>query len=88
MAPLCPKKFKIDMDNCREEWKNTVILPIIDYTTIEKLYMKYHKEIDKTEYKRNVMDKTFVYKHCAQQTLLKSFYGNFVNKSTVESVEV
>jgi 5'-3' exonuclease len=88
MAPLCPKEFKIDMDGCREEWEGTVILPIIDYATIEKLYMKYRKEIDKTEYKRNVMGKTFVYKHCAQQTLLKSFYGNFVNKSTVESVEV
>lgn len=88
MAPLCPTEFKIDVDGCREEWEGTVILPIIDYATIEKLYMKYRKEIDKTEYKRNVMGKTFVYKHCAQQTLLKSFYGNFLNKSTVESVEV
>lgn len=88
MASLCPTEFKIDIDGCREEWEGTVILPIIDYETIEKLYMKYRKKVDKTEYKRNVCGKTFVYKKCTEQSLLKSFYGNFVNRTTVESVDV
>lgn len=56
-----PKEFKIDMEGVKNTWEATIILPIVDYSEVEKIYEKYIDKVDPFHRKRNIVGKTFVY---------------------------
>jgi 5'-3' exoribonuclease 1 len=78
LKKYCPDNFKIDISGKRQEWEGTVILPLIDYNTVEKCYYQYYPKVDPIDQKRNILGKSFLYTHNPEHSFLfKSFYGDF-----------
>lgn len=74
---FCPEKFIIDYAGKKNNWEATVILPMIDYNTVEKLYFDLYPKVEEKDKKRNIIGKSQLYKKTDEYFLLKSFYGNF-----------
>ena len=83
MAKYCPLEFPIDTSGCKNSWEATVILPMVEYNDIEKLYLKYIDKVPDQDKRRNILGKSYVYAKTSPYTF-RSFYGDFVcNVSTV-----
>jgi 5'-3' exonuclease len=83
MSKYCPLEFPIDTSGCKNSWEATVILPMVEYSEIEKLYLKYVDKVSDQDKRRNVLGKSYVYTKSSPYTF-RSFYGDFVcNVSTV-----
>jgi 5'-3' exonuclease len=83
MGKYCPEKIEVDLSGKRQEWEGTVKLPMIDYSEVEKLYIRQVKNIDERERKRNILGKSFLYKFSEKSYELKSYYGEFTCKAEV-----
>lgn len=88
LAKYCPDKFKIDLDGKRQNWEGTVILPVIDFEHVEKLYYKYVQKVDLNELKRNVVGKTVIYSKSDYSYNFKSFNGDFLCKVKTSYLEL
>jgi len=84
----CPEDFKIDCSGKRQEWEGVVLLPVLDYNTVEKEYSKYVKEIDDKERRRNILGKTFVYTKNSSSKLFHSYYGDIQCKVSLRNIEL
>jgi 5'-3' exoribonuclease 1 len=78
LKKYCPDEFVVDTAGCKNDWEGTVILPMVDYSTVKKEFIKNMDKVDKKELRRNVVDKNKVYKKSEHTFMYKSFYGDFV----------
>lgn len=88
MAKYCPEEFPIDLSGKRQSWEGTVILPIIDYAKVERLYFDRIKNVDERDRKRNILGKSFVYSQGQKPFEFRSFYGNFTCNATTRIIEL
>lgn len=72
LAKYCPKELKIDKSGCKQEWEAIVILPMIDYDTVEKEYSKRIKDVDEKEQQRNVLGSSLLIKWENKRYLVES----------------
>ena len=77
----CPEKFHIDLSGKRKEWEGIVILPMVNFETVQQCYVKYLTSINDRDLKRNLLGSSFIYKYCnkAPYFTFKSYYGNIDN---------
>jgi hypothetical protein len=87
MKKYCPEEFPIDLSGCKNTWEATVILPMIKYDDIEKLYNKYIQRVPEHEQRRNVVGKSHVYQKRAAYNF-HSFYGDFVCSVTTKNIDL
>jgi hypothetical protein len=87
MAKYCPTEFPIDMSGCKNTWEATVILPMIKYTDVERLYFKYEDKLSQQDKRRNISNKTYVYRKSSSYTF-HSFYGDFVCNVTTINIDI
>lgn len=79
---FCPDKFEVDISGKRREWEGIVLLPIVDYSVVEKEYFKHINKVDRRDLKRDNLGKSFIYKYDDKNKfLLRSYYGNIENCS-------
>ena len=78
LTRYCPKQFDIDVSGMRNEWEGIVILPMVDYDVIEKIYLSYIGKVDEKEQKRNILGKSFIYNRCKTAYTFSSFYGDLI----------
>ena len=83
----CPEKLDIDYDGKRQAWEGVVKLPMIDYDFVKKEYYNYVANIDENELKRNRFGKSLLYKRVENNTLYKSFYGDFISNTAVSFID-
>ena len=63
LKKYCPDTFKIDTSGKRQEWEGIVLIPMIDFDVVDKLYSRLINQVDENERKRNVHGRSFSYKH-------------------------
>jgi 5'-3' exonuclease len=78
-----PDEIKVDMDGKHNSWEGVVVLPYMDFQTIEKEYEKAIKLVDEKERKRNIIGKSFLYKMSDSPYFFRSFYGDIKDCMTV-----
>jgi 5'-3' exonuclease len=88
MARYCPEKFPIDMSGKRHEWEGTVLLPMVNYSRVERWCGRMLPDIDPRDVKRNIVGKSFVYVRSKRSFYWESFYGNFECKVAVRPIEI
>lgn len=88
LAKYCPKEFTIDLSGCRATWEGVVILPVVKYEEVEKIYLQNISKVDEREQKRNITGRSFIYKKDSCSYLFKSYYGDFVSHVTVEPIDL
>ena len=88
MATYCPEQFPIDMSGKRHEWEGTVLLPMVNYSRVERWCGKMFPDIDPRDVKRNIVGKSFVYVRSKRSFHWESFYGNFECKVVVRPIEI
>lgn len=49
LAKFCPEDFVIDLEGKRKEWEGIVILPIIDYKVVKKLFKQNKHKLNENE---------------------------------------
>jgi 5'-3' exonuclease len=83
----CPEDFIVDTSGCKQEWEGIVLIPMIDYSTVKKLYTKMIISVDEKEKKRNVFGKSLVYRFSdTDPSTLVSCFGNFECLATSEVI--
>jgi 5'-3' exonuclease len=87
MEEYCPKDFPIDLSGCKNTWEATVILPMIEYSDIEKIYFKYIQNVPEQERRRNTLGKSYIYQPSNSYNF-HSFYGDFVCSVTKISIDL
>jgi len=88
MTEYCPEKFTVDLSGKRQKWEGTVILPMVDYSKVEKWYFDIVKKVDERERKRNILGKSFVYSIGNSQFDFRSFYGDFSCKVVTKAIDL
>jgi 5'-3' exoribonuclease 1 len=80
LSESCPTEFDIDLSGKRKEWEGIVLLPMVNFDTVRKLYFDNLSKIITADKKRNIFGKTFKY-HIDKSSpyLFKSYYGNINN---------
>lgn len=76
LAEFCPDDFKVDLAGCRQEWEGTVLLPMVDYSLVEKQVFNLLDRIDKRDIRRNILGKSFVYSTNSRWYQFRSYYGD------------
>jgi 5'-3' exonuclease len=87
MAEYCPAEIEIDMAGKKNDYEGIVLLPMIDYTKVEKSYAKLIRKVNDVDMKRNILGKDYLYKKTDKIYFFKSFYGNIecsVNCNLIE----
>jgi 5'-3' exonuclease len=72
----CPEKFPIDLAGHRNTWEATVILPMVNYEEVEKLFLTKKDSISEKDKKLNIIGKSFIYQKSDEEYIFKSFYGD------------
>lgn len=88
LKKYCPENFEVDLSGKRQNWEGTVILPIIEYKEVEKIYFKNILKVDDTELRRNILQKSIIYTREMRSFFFKSYYGDFVCKVTTKSIDL
>jgi 5'-3' exonuclease len=63
LKQYCPENVVVDLSGKRQDWEGVVILPMIDYELVQSLFNEYENEINEDEKRRNLIIKSFIYKH-------------------------
>jgi 5'-3' exonuclease len=87
MQEYCPAEFPIDLSGCKNTWEATVILPMVEYSDIEKLYFKYIQKVSEQERKRNILGKSYLYQQSSSYNF-HSFYGDFPCSVTTKIIDL
>ena len=88
LVSYCPDDVIVDMCGKRQAWEATVLLPMIDYSTVEELYLEAVKKVEEKELKRNALGKSFVYNRSDKSYEVVSFYGNFTCRVSTKVIEL
>ena len=84
-----PDEFKIDLSGKKNDWEGVVILPMVNYDDVKNAYESLINKVEKTELKRNMLGKSFVYFYTEDEFSFASYYGNIENcKARVEMFEL
>jgi 5'-3' exonuclease len=77
---FCPDEFKVDVSGKRRAWEGIVLLPMVDFSVIEKEYNKHIDKVCKKDLIRNVVSPSYIYKRSTTKTdVFKSVFGDIVN---------
>lgn len=87
-SKYCPEKFPIDMTGKRNTWEATVILPMVNYEEVEKLYNNIKHGVSDKEQRLNKVGKSFLYKKGEEEYVFKSFYGNINCKVNTSYIDI
>jgi len=83
-----PNDFEVDLAGKRKEWEGTVILPMVNFSNIQREYFNYISRVNQIELKRNIKGKSFIYKYNdTYSKFYRSYYGNIEN-CHIELVEI
>lgn len=88
IAEFYPVDFSVDLSGKRREWEGTVLLPMIDYTKVEREYYKRVRQVDSRERKRNILGKSFLYTRCGDASFFRSYYGDIQSRVTTKIIEL
>lgn len=89
LSEFCPREFFIDLSGKRQDWEGTVILPMVDYGLVERLFVQMFRRLDRKDTKRNILGKSFVYRYSPTTSyLFKSYYGDIVCNVKNETIEI
>jgi intein/homing endonuclease len=88
LSKYCPEDFIIDLSGKRQEWQGVVILPMVDYSIVEKEYLNLIEKVDPKERKRNILGKSFVYNYSENTNIFNSYYGNLNCKCTIRMIDL
>jgi 5'-3' exonuclease len=73
---FCPDKFKVDISGKRKEWEGIVLLPMVDFSIIEKEYSKHIDKVSSSDLVRNILGDSFSYKYSIDiSEEFLSYYG-------------
>lgn len=79
-----PKEFEVDMAGKKQDWEGIVLLPPIAVEDFIGCYKKEIRNVPPNILKRNMVGKSFLYKHnSAVEKQFLSFYGN-IDKCSVQ----
>lgn len=88
LKKYCPDTFEIDLSGKRKEWEGTVILPMVDFKTVESCYKNVIKHVHKNELKRDKLGSSVVYVYMdSSPYLFKSKHGN-VKQCNVHTINI
>jgi 5'-3' exonuclease len=87
MLKYSPTEFPIDMAGCKNSWEATVILPLVEYNDIEKLYNKYKDKIPDADKRRNQFTNSYVYRKSSSY-MFRSFYGDFQCSVSAQTIDI
>ena len=79
LREYCPEDFKIDLAGVGKgrEWAGIVILPMIDFKVMLKSYFANVTKVDKSDLKRNVHGRSFIYRYDPNYiNPFRSYYGD------------
>lgn len=83
LRKTCPEEFKIDFAGKRKEWEGIVLLPMVNFDTVQEVYFENLDRVPSSDKKRNIFGKTFKYeKNSNEPYLFRSYYGNIENCTT------
>jgi len=89
MKKYCPNTFNVDLAGKKQEWEGIVILPMVDYTLVEQLFVNMFRHIDKRDTRRNILGKSFTYRYSPDAPyMFNSFYGNFMCRVKSRPIEI
>jgi len=88
LKEYCPDVFDIDLSGKKQEWEGTVLLPMIDYDVVEKIYLDNLRYINQRDIKRNVRGKSYIYTKANVEYPFNSYYGNFTCKVTSKPIDI
>lgn len=88
LQKYCPKDFEVDLSGKRQEWEGLVILPMVDYNTVESEYLKMFVKIDPRDRRRNILGKSFIYKKSDVSFFFRSYYGDFICKVKTDIINL
>jgi 5'-3' exoribonuclease 1 len=89
LAQYCPEDFGIDLSGKRREWEGIVLLPMVDYTVIEKEYFQLVRNVEQREQKRNVLGRSFIYTYSETNSFnFRSYYGDFTCKVRTRAIDL
>jgi 5'-3' exonuclease len=85
-----PDDFEVDLAGKRKEWEGTVILPMINFSHIQREYSKRISGVNPIEQKRNIKGKSFIYTYNDDYSkMYRSYYGNIENcKVQLNAIEL
>lgn len=83
----CPGELKVDLSGCKNDWEGVVLLPMMDYTVVEKAFVKKVEKMDGRDMKRNILGNNKVFKKSENKYIYKSFYGDIESRVSVSVVE-
>ena len=81
---FCPDEFKINCEGKKYEYEGIVELPIIDISLVKRECSKLISHVEKSELKRNISGKIYVYAPSEFQSTFRSFYGDITVTCDVE----
>jgi 5'-3' exonuclease len=87
MAKYSPSEFPIDNSGCKNAWEATVILPLVEYDDIERLYNKYSSKIPEADKRRNQFSKSNLYRRSSSY-MFRSFYGDFQCSVSAQNIDL
>jgi 5'-3' exonuclease len=89
LKPFCPETFKVDLSGKRQEWEGTVLLPMVDFTTVIQAYSKLINKVDKKNLERNKLGISYSFKYdkSSEYNFVSSF-GKFICKIKEEELIV
>jgi 5'-3' exonuclease len=83
---FCPDKFKVDISGKRKEWEGIVLLPMVDFTIIEKEYSKHIDKVSSMDLTRNILGDSFSYKYSLDiSEKFRSYYGTIKECKVLET---
>ena len=85
-----PEEFNIDLSGKKNDWEGVVLLPMVNYDDVKNAYESLINKVEKTELKRNMLGKSFVYFYIPDDEFnFASYYGNIENcKARVEMFDL
>ena len=76
LKKYCPEIFEIDLAGKRKEWEGIVLLPVVDFELVSKLYANLLPKISSHDVKCNLLGFSFVYEYVPQLLYsFNSYYG-------------
>jgi 5'-3' exonuclease len=83
---FCPDKFKVDISGKRKEWEGIVLLPMVDFSIIEKEYSKHIDKVSSSDLVRNILGDSFSYKYSIDiSEEFLSYYGTIKQCNVVQT---
>ena len=77
----CPDTFEIDLSGKTRPWQGIVLLPMVNFESVNKEYFKHIDKVSEPDKARNIVGETFVYSFDPKVESFTYFseYGNIIN---------